>query len=596
VRSVPQELYNMLYGATRILQHLLEAEQWVPVEAHASFQAIIHRMEERCPGLREATAEGAGQGAAAAGSSGRPTEALEPQPNISACLPGCPSPHMRISLPRAIACRTHCRTSLIACPTQDDQHLVLVEEMAANGDLHHLLGSLGSRMSELQARALVLGPLLEAVAHLHAGGVCHRDIKPDNLLFTQDWRLVLGDFGIAINLLLERAVTRAGTVGFMAPEVERCPVKHRPEDNKQDASLAYTTAVVAAEAEAWARAGAGAQAHQAAHPVPSEALRLLAKQLGTLRTVLQPVLHPEDVSYIFGRVAAACSETLAGLLDGLAAPLPPPPEAPPPPQGLLRGLGGGGAAAQAAWDATRRANSLFVLQTLAALPLDPTRGPSCVSRLATFYTKHFGLLPPDAQVAAPLPQAVLAAAAVAAAGAVTAEAAAAGAEAAVAGTAATEAPTAEAMSLEPAAEVAVAEAAAAAAAAAEEAATEEAAATAAAAAEAKAAAAEAAAAEEAAAELAAAKAAEAEAADAEAQAAAVEAAEAEAAAAEAAVAEVAASELAAAQSAAAEAASLEAAAAEMAAVAAAEATAAGAAAVQAANEAQVAASEAAAAE
>ncbi len=29
---------------------------------------------------------------------------------------------------------------------------------------------------------------------------------------------------------------------YMAPEVERCPLKHRPEDNKHDRALAYTTA------------------------------------------------------------------------------------------------------------------------------------------------------------------------------------------------------------------------------------------------------------------------------------------------------------------------------------------------------------------
>ncbi len=33
------------------MQHLLEAEQWVAVDAHASFQAVIDRWEERCPGL-----------------------------------------------------------------------------------------------------------------------------------------------------------------------------------------------------------------------------------------------------------------------------------------------------------------------------------------------------------------------------------------------------------------------------------------------------------------------------------------------------------------------------------------------------------------
>ena len=39
-----------------------------------------------------------------------------------------------------------------------------------------------------------------------------RDIKPENILFTADMRLKLCDFGLAINMREERAVTRAGTL------------------------------------------------------------------------------------------------------------------------------------------------------------------------------------------------------------------------------------------------------------------------------------------------------------------------------------------------------------------------------------------------
>ncbi len=42
--------------------------------------------------------------------------------------------------------------------------------------------------------------------------VCCRDIKPENILFTADMKLKLCDFGLAINMRDERAVTRAGTL------------------------------------------------------------------------------------------------------------------------------------------------------------------------------------------------------------------------------------------------------------------------------------------------------------------------------------------------------------------------------------------------
>ncbi|GIL53961.1 hypothetical protein Vafri_9524 [Volvox africanus] len=123
------------------------------------------------------------------------------------------------------------------------QRLVLVLELGGNGSLVEVHRALCCRMSESQARVLVLRPLLEAMSYFHSLGIVHRDIKPDNILFSKDWRLLLADFGIAIDITAERAVTRAGTVEYMAPEVERCPLKMLPEENKENKDLAYTTAV-----------------------------------------------------------------------------------------------------------------------------------------------------------------------------------------------------------------------------------------------------------------------------------------------------------------------------------------------------------------
>ncbi|EFJ48347.1 hypothetical protein VOLCADRAFT_81108 [Volvox carteri f. nagariensis] len=113
----------------------------------------------------------------------------------------------------------------------EGDRIVLVQEYAARGDLFHLLRQLGGRMTEAQVSELVMRPFLEALVYLHSQGICHRDIKPENILYNDNWVLKIADFGVSINLNEERAVTRAGTVDYM------------PQENKDNASLAYTSAV-----------------------------------------------------------------------------------------------------------------------------------------------------------------------------------------------------------------------------------------------------------------------------------------------------------------------------------------------------------------
>ncbi len=94
----------------------------------------------------------------------------------------------------------------------------LVLEYAGAGTLRDHLGAIAwPRLYEL-----LLG-ILSGLAHAHARGVLHRDVKPDNvLLASPEGPPKLGDFGLAHGLELERgdAFDRefAGTPAYMSPE------------------------------------------------------------------------------------------------------------------------------------------------------------------------------------------------------------------------------------------------------------------------------------------------------------------------------------------------------------------------------------------
>jgi tRNA A-37 threonylcarbamoyl transferase component Bud32 len=63
--------------------------------------------------------------------------------------------------------------------------------------------------------------LAEGLAFLHAHGVVHRDVKPTNVLITPEGRVVLLDFGLAIDAASDPALEAGlvvGTPGYMSPE------------------------------------------------------------------------------------------------------------------------------------------------------------------------------------------------------------------------------------------------------------------------------------------------------------------------------------------------------------------------------------------
>lgn len=61
--------------------------------------------------------------------------------------------------------------------------------------------------------------LIQALEDVHACGIIHKDVKPENLVFDEDGYLRLTDFGISTTVKRSNGHEAAGTPGYMAPEV-----------------------------------------------------------------------------------------------------------------------------------------------------------------------------------------------------------------------------------------------------------------------------------------------------------------------------------------------------------------------------------------
>ena len=68
-------------------------------------------------------------------------------------------------------------------------------------------------------KSKIIYGIASGMAHIHSRGVIHRDLKPAEILLTENYEPRISDFGLSILNTSETHILKCGTPIFMAPEV-----------------------------------------------------------------------------------------------------------------------------------------------------------------------------------------------------------------------------------------------------------------------------------------------------------------------------------------------------------------------------------------
>ncbi|ORA13987.1 serine/threonine protein kinase [Mycobacterium angelicum] len=123
----------------------------------------------------------------------------------------------------------------------DARHPFLVMELIEGGTLRELLLERGPMPPH--AVAAVLRPVLGGLAAAHRAGLVHRDVKPENVLISDDGEVKIADFGL-VRAVAAAGITSTsvilGTAAYLSPEQVR-------DGNAGPRSDVYSTGILTYE-------------------------------------------------------------------------------------------------------------------------------------------------------------------------------------------------------------------------------------------------------------------------------------------------------------------------------------------------------------